>query len=105
MLSTLNHYQRGRKNTETILKGLTKTNTTSLNSAINHLTESNILFAASLPFTIHFETSAITNIKSFLLERRAFDNTFIRMAIGHNNDPFKYLITEFIRTEAQQLHQ
>ena len=103
MLSILNHYQRSRKNTEKIVKGLTKTSTVSLDLAINNLRELNILFAASLPFTIHFETGAIININSFLLERKAFDNTFIRMAIGHNNDTFKYLITEFIIKEAQQL--
>jgi hypothetical protein len=99
MLSTLNHYQRIRKQNNVLLKN-SSINNELPEKIIEELSTINRQFIEQLPFVVALDLQKASDLKLFLQRRTEFDNNLIRLCVGHSSsNSLKSLIMTYIRKE------
>jgi hypothetical protein len=97
MLSTLNHYQRIRKQNEKVIREVLDSNLNKKNELLLFLIKENHLFSESLPFFLPYEISLAT----FFGDRKRFDDELIRYSVNYSApNSLKVLISSYVKKES-----
>jgi len=100
MLSTLNAYQRSRKQTDIKIKKLFEAEHFQVSLFIDSIIVNNVLFSQALPFKLIFSLSYNTSLGALLSSRRIFDDELIRVAVKSGNKiALKNMINHFSQRE------
>ena len=100
MLSTLNAYQRIRKETDIKVRRLFDLKAPHVSGVIDNIVNNNLLFARALTFKLIFSRADNSSLEAFLSARRLFDNELIRIAVKSDDKvALKKLIKNYSQLE------